>query len=806
MPSLDFPVSNIVLTSTWTCRYVWGDHYDNDQTSATTAQTTVGVKYALPAGAEIYATQVHSVWEGAKWGYAVATVNGKQPASNGMVYLNDTNPKSSSGTYNITFVFKAARDAWDSHASSATSSYTPVLHTTSTTISGIYLRLYYSIVYSACTPPSTVTTSSSSVSPGEKVTLSWSGATAGNQNAIKGYQIYRSTSKDSGYTLLTTVSSSSTAGSATVTAPTENGVTYYYKVLTVGTQSGYNSAQSTAVASVACDFAAVSSPTSVRVASTNVAPGLEVTLEWSGATAGVNNPITGYEIYWAEDAQSDYALLTTIETAETTGSVAVISPANNGETYYFKVRTLGTIEGTDSGLSAVYAALGCTYSAPSAPTRVTINGASNVYILPGTEMTVEWSGAVDGVNNPVTGYTLWQNDVVVATDIAPDATSYTLTAPEDAGLELAFRLVANGTHDNSSTSPSAIAYIYTDPIAPTIVAVSDSAPVAGGRVKLSWSGAKSGAYNEIEAYNVYLSDAVNGVSSRVATVASTSTSGSYYVDVPSREGAHYYFRIETVGNHSNSGVSAVYAEVTIVSNASGAANITVKITPRKRPKKRKFVFGDYDTDEDGKWTLCEWEFPEPNYAESFVDIPGRNKGPLDLTAALTNGDPRYGSRELTARFESSEGTRMEREGIISRMLNRLHGYRKDILLPDDETHYAVGRLSITRDYNDLAHASVTVKATCEPWRYSKIETALDLVADDTERTVVLMNNGRSQVVPEITVSGYQAYVWLTFDGMEMLGLEAGTYKLPGLVLGTGYTKLTYTGSGNIAIRYREAIL
>ena len=58
------------------------------------------------------------------------------------------------------------------------------------------------------------------------------------------------------------------------------------------------------------------------------------------------------------------------------------------------------------------------------------------------------------------------------------------------------------------------------------------------------------------------------------------------------------------------------------------------------------------------------------------------------------------------------------------MVNKLHGQRVKIWLPDDANHYLVGRLSVVMEYNDMAHAAVNVSAACEPWKYDNEETSV----------------------------------------------------------------------------------
>lgn len=217
--------------------------------------------------------------------------------------------------------------------------------------------------------------------------------------------------------------------------------------------------------------------------------------------------------------------------------------------------------------------------------------------------------------------------------------------------------------------------------------------------------------------------------------------------------------------------------------------------------KRGMIIGSYYT--NVRWTLASWELSAPEQITDMVDVPGRRKGPLDLSTALTDGDPVYGSRTLEATFECSEGTRMEREAWINQMVNGLDGYTHHIVLPDDPLHYLVGRVNVIRLYNDLAHASVQVVATCEPWKYSSAETITTLTATAEAQTATLPNNGRLAVVPLLTVTGGTVNL---VSGSYSWALGAGTYMLPDLLLLYGGKVITYSGSGKLTASYREGVL
>lgn len=220
--------------------------------------------------------------------------------------------------------------------------------------------------------------------------------------------------------------------------------------------------------------------------------------------------------------------------------------------------------------------------------------------------------------------------------------------------------------------------------------------------------------------------------------------------------------------------------------------------------KRKMLFGSYDTALNGLWTLSEWELTDAEYKQNFMEVPGRH-GPLDLSGALTGGEPIFGSRTLTAVFESSEGDRLERKSRIDTMVNWLSGWRMDIELPDDPEHYITGRVQVQRLYNDMAHCSVQVTAVCDPWRFNKEETSVTLTAAAEAQKAVLVNQGRRTVVPLLEITGDAAQVLLVF-GAASWSLGPGTYQLPDLELKQGTAELTYSGTGTVTLTYREAVL
>lgn len=219
-------------------------------------------------------------------------------------------------------------------------------------------------------------------------------------------------------------------------------------------------------------------------------------------------------------------------------------------------------------------------------------------------------------------------------------------------------------------------------------------------------------------------------------------------------------------------------------------------------EKRGITFGSYDTAVRG-WTLTSWQLSAAQRKAILVDKPGGH-GHWDLSAVLTDGEPVYEARTLTATLERSDGDRLTREAEIDTMINWLDGWTVQIILPDKPLQYLSGVVHVERVYNDMAHASVAVTATCEPWRYNAAETVINLIATTNAQTAEIVNPGRLSVVPLVEITG--APVTLVF-GTSSWALDVGSYKLPDLRLTQGTHQLTYSGRSGVAkITFREAVL
>lgn len=146
---------------------------------------------------------------------------------------------------------------------------------------------------------------------------------------------------------------------------------------------------------------ACGAPTSCSVSPT-VGEG-NVTLSWSGASAGTNNGITGYEIQYSDSTNNStwgsWTALTTVSSTAASGSVSVSPPATRGNYRRFQVRTQGSA-GASYYSSWKISDNSVRKNTPPQP-ATTLTASPAVYSI--EPVSITWSGASGGTS-PIKGY------------------------------------------------------------------------------------------------------------------------------------------------------------------------------------------------------------------------------------------------------------------------------------------------------------------------------------------------------------------------------------------------------------------
>ena len=310
-------------------------------------------------------------------------------------------------------------------------------------------------------------------------------------------------------------------------------------------------------------YTACTPPSTVVASSTNVAPGAAVSLSWSGASAGTNNPIASYSLWGSTDG-INWAV---VQSGITGASTNITAPTTNGATYYYAVQSIGSVAGYNSARSSAYASVTCAFSAPSVSGVTIDGGAVTVYKKTGTTATLAWTGA-NGTNNPIAKYQVYRGSTLIG---EPTTNSLSVDAPP-AGNQYSFTITPIGTYSNGSAVTSPTIYGYSDPTAPTSVVLAKTEAGKSENVTLSWSGAVAGTGNPTVGYKLYRATSLNGsYAQQGGVITGTSTT----VVSPPSNNSYYYYRIVTVGTYSESAQSEAYARIRSIWTAPTTTSISL---------------------------------------------------------------------------------------------------------------------------------------------------------------------------------------------------------------------------------------
>ena len=197
------------------------------------------------------------------------------------------------------------------------------------------------------------------------------------------------------------------------------------------------------------------------------------------------------------------------------------------------------------------------------------------------------------------------------------------------------------------------------------------------------------------------------------------------------------------------------------------------------------------------FTMSHCKLSDPEPITEYVTVPGRLKGPLDMSAALTDGVLEYNQRTLSVTLECSTGTRATRQTLLKELYTKLMGCLCQITLPDN-SNFLRGRVKLGTEVNDNAHLIVSITAICEPYFYGPPITIPVPMYSEYEY-FTFQNSSLLPIQPSsIVVKGSGSMEIKALDGSWSYTLSAGTYFLPELIFPVGFKDVfLYKGDSTI---------
>ena len=319
---------------------------------------------------------------------------------------------------------------------------------------------------------------------------------------------------------------------------------------------------------------ACSAPTSCSVSPILAEGG--VTLSWSGASGGISNTISSYEIQYSDSSDNftweAWTALTIVTTTATSGSVATSPPSIRGNYRRFQVRTRGTAGASYYSGWKVSTNSVRRNTAPKAATTAVASPAA----YSDETITLTWSGASSGTS-PIKGYQIasrtstdnitWSSwNVLTILTLSASGGTYNPTVSRTPGSYTQFGIWTIDTFDVYSVEKvsNSIYCNITACGAPTACSV--SATLSEGNITLSWSGASDGAGNAITSYEIQYSDSADNINwgawTALTTVNTSATSSILSASPSTTRGNYRRFRVRTRGAAGES----FYSDWTVSSN------------------------------------------------------------------------------------------------------------------------------------------------------------------------------------------------------------------------------------------------
>jgi hypothetical protein len=366
-----------------------------------------------------------------------------------------------------------------------------------------------------------------------------------------------------GYTLMSSTSSTFAAGPTTITS-TETGTSktfsnlvagtsYYYKVAAKNAkgQGLFSAAKKVVAPTVTSAPSAVKATRGIRT----------TTVSWTAPLTTTTLPVTGYTVQYS----TDKTFATGVTTLTSSATSLVIADLPNATSYSYRVRATNAV-GDSAWSSIVAAATFALPNAPSVPKAVAGNAA----------VTVTWTKPTSDV--AITGYRVqYANDKNFTSNVQTvDTAALTATFSSlAAGTAYYVRVAAISPVGTSAYSTASSATTYTVPGTPTTVVLTRGV----GSIKVGFRAPATNGGTTITGYTVEYADNADFTGSQTVSlstgVVSTTLTGlasgtAYYIRITASNAVGTSAATATLSARTYAAPAAVTAGTLVASRTAGA--------------------------------------------------------------------------------------------------------------------------------------------------------------------------------------------------------------------------------------------
>ncbi|MCG7845260.1 MAG: leucine-rich repeat protein [Methanomassiliicoccales archaeon] len=304
------------------------------------------------------------------------------------------------------------------------------------------------------------------------VTLTWEAPSFNGNSTITNYELRRSTDAGGPFVLI-----NSSTGLNYTDGGLTNGETYWYNVTAV---NGIGASLPSETVS------ATPSPYPGSPTLTQAEAGLRnVSLTWTAPANNGSGPITGYQIYYADEAA-----WTLYDTVDDLVFDQIVTGLTGGTTYHFGIKAVNA-----DGSSVMSNDLPATpYDVPAVPTALSA--------VPGdTNITLSWDAPTNDGGLEIDHYVVYQDGVDVMHAVGTSAIVTGLTN----GQTYTFKISAHNQEGYGPNSSEVQSTPITVPGAPTLI----SATAGHLNVTLIWTAPAANGFSPVIGYEIYFGTEVD---------------------------------------------------------------------------------------------------------------------------------------------------------------------------------------------------------------------------------------------------------------------------------------------------------
>lgn len=380
-----------------------------------------------------------------------------------------------------------------------------------------------------------------------RITVTWQGV---DDEALVGYDVFRSTTSDGGYTRLagTEGGTFTTGRTSYIDSSLSGGSLRFYRVRAVGTADALSEMSRFVSGEAKADEVPPASPDNLSVVPDADNFGL-VTVSWNipqrDANGGELTGLTGYRVFRSEETTDSFVPVATVNDPQ-----YVDTGLEESNTYYYTVIAFDE-SGNESGRATAVRVRtqGEDRVGPGAPQNV-----SAVADEASTDrIDVRWSAPTvdsDGAElTGLTGFTVFRSEGGPGSFVPVDTVAADVRVWQDSGLKgltlYAYTVVAFDAAGNESR-PATSSQTRTGGIAtPQGLTASDEI----GRISIRWQPVDD---SDLAGYDVYRSTRSDGGFQRLAGSegGSFTTGRTSYVDSNLAGGTLFFYKVEAVGTNN----------------------------------------------------------------------------------------------------------------------------------------------------------------------------------------------------------------------------------------------------------------